>query len=185
MNGGEEINVNELLDTLDDMIPAQFDRLLVILDVPQNLMPSSDKPQTDRVTKLLEWAKAPGGCGLEKIKQTLEEMGIPLGKSEIQIKKLFLTDDDFLQYQVNFRLKYPKSLQAMIPRIFCLSTVDHILLRETNKCSQHHFFGIKFLIPSIIFSTIIFSVNSFKFSWIPNSYAKRHSSPFRVSSPLI
>ena len=76
MNGGAEINVNELLDTLDNMIPGLFERLLLKLDVPLNLMLSSDKPQTERVTKLLEWAKAPGGCGLEKIKQ----VGVKLEK---------------------------------------------------------------------------------------------------------
>jgi hypothetical protein len=80
MNGGAEINVNELLNTLERITNAQFARLVFQLKVPRNLMPSEDKELTLRAIALLEWAEALGGCGLEKIKHTLEEMGISLGQ---------------------------------------------------------------------------------------------------------
>jgi hypothetical protein len=68
------LNKNQLLDILEQMTSTQFDRLIFRLDVPQNLMPSEDKPQTERAIALLRWAQAPGGCGLEKIKQALDEL---------------------------------------------------------------------------------------------------------------
>lgn len=74
MNGGAEINKNELLETLEQMTPTEFNRLIFRLGVPQNLMPSQDKPQTERAIALLRWAEAPGGCRLEKIKQALDEL---------------------------------------------------------------------------------------------------------------
>lgn len=88
MNGGTKINVNDLLDTLDKMLPVQFNRLLLNLDIPSELMPSEDMQQMERVTKLLLWAKAPGGCGLENIQQALETMRITLGTINL-IKKDF------------------------------------------------------------------------------------------------
>ncbi len=69
-----QINKGELLDILERMIPAQFNRLLFTLKVPRHLMPASDIPQTERAIALLEWAEAPGGCGLQKIKQALDEL---------------------------------------------------------------------------------------------------------------
>jgi hypothetical protein len=88
MNGGTKINEDELLDTLERIIPAQFARLVFKLKVPKNLMPSENKEPTLRAIALLEWAEAPGGCGLEKIKHTLEEM-------EILVGKINLTKKDF------------------------------------------------------------------------------------------
>jgi hypothetical protein len=72
MNGSAEIDKKELLNTLEQMTSTQFDKLIFLLNVPQNLMPSSDKPQTERAIALLLWAQAPGGCVLERIKQVLE-----------------------------------------------------------------------------------------------------------------
>jgi hypothetical protein len=79
MNGGVEINKNDLLDILERISSTKFNRLVFTLNVPKNLMPSEDKEQTQRAIALLEWAVAPGGCGLEKIKQALERMEIDLG----------------------------------------------------------------------------------------------------------
>ncbi len=67
------MNKNELLDILERIIQAEFDQLLFKLNVPGNLMPGSDKPQTQRAIALLEWAESPKGCGLKKIKQALDE----------------------------------------------------------------------------------------------------------------
>lgn len=69
-----KINKNELLNILERITPTQFNRLFYSLDVPRTLMPGEDKPQTKRAIALLEWAEAPGGCGLEKIKQALNEL---------------------------------------------------------------------------------------------------------------
>ncbi|MBK4729952.1 CHAT domain-containing protein [Oxynema sp. CENA135] len=65
---------DELLDILEQMIPVQFNRLLFKLKVPKSLMPSPDKPQTERAIALLEWATAPGGCGLENINNAVNEL---------------------------------------------------------------------------------------------------------------
>lgn len=78
------INKNELLNILERMIPPQFERLIFRLDVPQHLMPSSDKTQTEKAIALLKWAKAPGGCGLETIKQVLDESSSPKEKDVIK-----------------------------------------------------------------------------------------------------
>ena len=72
----EKIDEDELLDILEKMIPAQFAKFIAKLKVPKYLMPGEDKAQTLRAIALLEWAEVPGGCGLEKIKQVLEDMGI-------------------------------------------------------------------------------------------------------------
>ncbi len=80
MNGSAEIDKNELLNTLERLLPAQFKKLLLLANAPQNLMPSQDNPQTERAVDVILWAEAPGGCGLKQIKQTLEGMGITVGK---------------------------------------------------------------------------------------------------------
>jgi pimeloyl-ACP methyl ester carboxylesterase len=68
------LNKEEVLKILERILPVQFNQLLFKLDVPRHLMPGEDKPQTERAIALLEWAEAPGGCGLEKIKQALDEL---------------------------------------------------------------------------------------------------------------
>ncbi len=68
------IDKNELLDILGRIIPPQFAQLVFILDVPRHLMPAPEKPQIERAIALLEWAEAPGGCGLAKIKQELDKL---------------------------------------------------------------------------------------------------------------
>lgn len=75
MNGGIEIDKNELLGILENLTSVQFKKFIFELDIPQNLISSLDKPQTEIAIDILLWAKAAGGCGLEKIKQTLEDMG--------------------------------------------------------------------------------------------------------------
>ncbi len=67
MDGDTQEIKNELLRILERMIQAEFDQLLFKLNVPGNLMPGSDKSQTQRAIALLEWAESPKGCGLKKI----------------------------------------------------------------------------------------------------------------------
>lgn len=86
MNGRPEINKDDLLDTLERITPIEFARLVFQLEVPKNLMPAEDKEATLRAISLLEWAKAPGGCGLERIQQALEERGILLDKINLPKK---------------------------------------------------------------------------------------------------
>ena len=73
----------ELLETLKQIFSPQFSELIFRLDAPTEYLPSSDKPQVERAMKLLNWAEAPGGCGLEQIMQTLEEMGIVMGTIQL------------------------------------------------------------------------------------------------------
>jgi CHAT domain-containing protein len=68
------INEDELLDILEQMIPVQFKKLCFKLKVPKNLLPSEDKDQTSKAIALLEWATAPGGCGLENINNAVNKL---------------------------------------------------------------------------------------------------------------
>ncbi len=73
----------ELLKTLKQMVLPQFNELIFILGAPKEYMSSPDQPQVERAIELLNWAEAPGGCGLEQIMQTLEEMGIVMGTIQL------------------------------------------------------------------------------------------------------
>lgn len=86
MNGDGQINEDELLNILEKITEGQFAKLIFKLKVPKNLMPGEDKERTIRAIALIEWAKALGGCGLEKISQILKEMGITLSQLPSALK---------------------------------------------------------------------------------------------------
>ncbi len=89
------MNENELLDILERITLAQFAKLVFLLQVPKNLMPAEDKELTLRAIALLEWAQAPGGSGLEKIQQTLAEMGITTTSAQERLAEILDPIDDF------------------------------------------------------------------------------------------
>jgi len=43
------------------------------LNVPPGQIPPSQADQASRVDALLNWAKSPSGCGLEKVQEVLDK----------------------------------------------------------------------------------------------------------------
>jgi hypothetical protein len=64
----------KLRRTLKSIILDQFNELIDVLDVPSGIIPPSQTEQASRVEALLNWAKSPSGCGLERVQQVLEEI---------------------------------------------------------------------------------------------------------------
>jgi hypothetical protein len=69
-----EVTRRQLIDTLYKLIPVQFEQLVLILNPPAGVIPPLSAPQGDRVSALLNWAEAPGGCGLLKVQQELDSI---------------------------------------------------------------------------------------------------------------
>ncbi len=131
MNGSAEINQDELLDTLEQMTSTQFKKFIFQLGVPLNLIPSLEKPQTDIALDVLLLAKAPGGCGLDKIKQTLEEMRIPLGKSKTSkdLNEIYQIVKDRL-----FNFDHKKTLEIFQKIVEQLARKEHAGIFILPKC---------------------------------------------------
>ncbi len=131
MSGSTEINKNELLEILEQMTSTQFKKFILKLDVPRNLIPSLDRPQTEIAVNLLYLAEAPGGCRLEKIKQTLEGMGINLGK-------LPCTSKDPNKYKIAkanlFKSDYKKTLKIFEEVVKQLETGESAGIFILQEC---------------------------------------------------
>jgi hypothetical protein len=69
--GVERLNLRR---TLKSIILDQFNELIDVLDMPSGIIPPSQAEQASRVEALINWAKSPAGCGLERIQQVLEEI---------------------------------------------------------------------------------------------------------------
>ena len=61
-----------LYTQLSALVPGQFNQLLFEINVPSGFIPSASATQTERVSALLEWAKSPTGCGLDKVQEVLQ-----------------------------------------------------------------------------------------------------------------
>ena len=72
LTNSSQINKYELLNILEKIIIPQFNRLLFQLNVPVNLMPPSDKPQTERAIALLYSLQAIAIFGVEAFQQRLK-----------------------------------------------------------------------------------------------------------------
>lgn len=59
---------------LNQIIVPQFNDLLFALEVPSGIIPPSNTDQASRVNALLEWAKSPSGCTLERVQEVLDEI---------------------------------------------------------------------------------------------------------------
>lgn len=80
-SGKEAVNIAlstqermELSETLYALLPQQFNMLLFTLNPPAGVVPPMSAPGGDRASALLNWAEAPGGCGLRGLKQTLDHV---------------------------------------------------------------------------------------------------------------
>lgn len=61
-----------LFKQLKGLVSAQFNELLIEIDPPTGIIPPIPAAQADRVYTLLEWAKSPTGCGLDKVQEALQ-----------------------------------------------------------------------------------------------------------------
>ena len=64
----------QLFDTLSNLSPAAFQRLLYAVNPPGGLVPGDTAPQMNRGKALLDWAEGPTGPGLEKIQNCLDRL---------------------------------------------------------------------------------------------------------------
>ncbi len=52
------VSIAALLETLNGLLPAQFDQLLLILNAPVQFMAGKNAPQAERVSDLVRWARS-------------------------------------------------------------------------------------------------------------------------------
>lgn len=64
----------ELLDILIRLTRVQFNLLVTYLNVRPGHLPGKDVEQGERAIALIEYAEAPGGCGLDQIKHALDRV---------------------------------------------------------------------------------------------------------------
>jgi hypothetical protein len=69
-----QIDRLKLRRTLQELIPANFNDLLYVLNAPSGIIPSSQADQASRVDALLHWAKSPTGPGLAAVQEALTEI---------------------------------------------------------------------------------------------------------------
>ncbi|MBW4700074.1 MAG: TIR domain-containing protein [Aphanocapsa lilacina HA4352-LM1] len=62
----------ELIRKLNGIPPQQLNMLIFTLAPPPGLVPPMPASQGNRTSSLLEWAEAPGGCGLLQVRVVLE-----------------------------------------------------------------------------------------------------------------
>lgn len=64
----------ELLEILIRLTSVQFDLLVTYMNVRLSHLPGKNATQAERAISLINYAEAPGGCGLETIQQNLEKV---------------------------------------------------------------------------------------------------------------
>ena len=65
---------NELIEILIKLTSVQFNLLVTYMNVKLSHLPGKTATQVDQAISLIEYAEAPGGCGLETIQQNLEKV---------------------------------------------------------------------------------------------------------------
>jgi hypothetical protein len=63
-----------LVQRLPRVPGPQFEQLVFVLQPPAGLIPGAVAPLGDRVAALLNWAEGEGGCGLDTVESTLEQI---------------------------------------------------------------------------------------------------------------
>lgn len=64
----------KLIQTLNRLSVEQLEQVIFTLKPPPGIIPPSMASVGNRTSALLHWAESSGGCGLEKVNQTLEEI---------------------------------------------------------------------------------------------------------------
>lgn len=68
------VDRNQLLNLLKGLIPAQFNQLIFVLNIPDECLPGQNTPQLEKAIALLKWASAPGGIGLDMVRAELDKI---------------------------------------------------------------------------------------------------------------
>lgn len=71
---GKTVEYEEIYKTLNQLPQPQLVFLTTLLRVPRNMIPGSSANANAFATVLMDWAEMPGGCGLAKLKQELDEL---------------------------------------------------------------------------------------------------------------
>lgn len=64
----------QLIRTLTELISADFNEILFVINPPPGIIQPPPATQSDRVYALLTWAESKTGCGLEKVREVLAEV---------------------------------------------------------------------------------------------------------------
>jgi hypothetical protein len=62
----------QLMTTLDELVPQQFNQLLFKIKPPAGIIPPYPASQADRVYALLTWTESPSGIGLNRVRAALD-----------------------------------------------------------------------------------------------------------------
>jgi hypothetical protein len=62
----------KLMGTLNRIMPTQLSQLILLIEMPRNLIPGS-VPHGELVTALLNWAESPTGPGLSAVEKLMQE----------------------------------------------------------------------------------------------------------------
>jgi nucleoside phosphorylase len=130
----------KLLEHLEQLTPTQFNRLIFTCRVSKSLLPSEDKPQTDRAIALLDLAQAPGGVGWQKVEEVLKKLIGVSGNEESLLENHQSNQMLHLkQKQRNHLLRTLYNLAAQENSSVTDCYVTHDELLEKSKLSEDIF----------------------------------------------
>ncbi|MEW6736314.1 MAG: bifunctional serine/threonine-protein kinase/formylglycine-generating enzyme family protein [Acidobacteriota bacterium] len=69
-----EVDKEILIEDLNGLVVQQFNELLMNIKPPNQIIPPPTAPPGDRVYALVNWAESRNGCGLAKIKESLNNI---------------------------------------------------------------------------------------------------------------
>lgn len=104
----------QLLEKLEKLTPTQFDRIIFILDIPIELLPSKNVPQTERAIALIRLAESsnPRGISLQKIEEAFKAEKFNSTEPEVIDN---LPKSEFNQQQVRTRDMNPFEYGSPVP----------------------------------------------------------------------
>ncbi len=71
-SNGQATDKLKLVGTLNRIMPTQLSQLILLIDMPRNLIPVG-VPHGELVTALLNWADSPGAPGLPAVEKLMQE----------------------------------------------------------------------------------------------------------------
>ncbi len=100
------MNRTQLFDTLSNLPPADFERLLFAVKPPGGLIPGDIAPQINRVKALLDWAEGSSGRGIGEIWAYLNQLQqgtLPIQDQDLpnfhSYLQSILENEDYIEWQ--------------------------------------------------------------------------------------